>query len=185
MEDQATISDFVSETGSGEAPEDTSSEEKRYRDAEWLREQYIEKERSMSDIAGELGLSTSPVRRWLDRHGIETRSYIYYPDHLEHPVRSSWELDVANLLVNNGVEYEYEPMEIGYGENHTYTPDFVTDNYVIEVKGHIFEGNKVVEKAKAAMEHLNAAEYVVVGTELPADIHIPWQERERLLDLLE
>lgn len=43
-------------------------------DEAWLREQYIEKEKSSIEIARELEVSDSSVSRWLSRHGIETRS---------------------------------------------------------------------------------------------------------------
>jgi len=41
------------------------------------------------------------------------------------------------------------------------------------------------DKAEAAMNAVDKREYVVVGAELPADIHIPWEERERIRGLFE
>jgi len=41
------------------------------------------------------------------------------------------------------------------------------------------------DKAEAAMDALDEREYVVVGTELPADIHIPWEDRETIPELFE
>jgi 5-methylcytosine-specific restriction endonuclease McrA/DNA invertase Pin-like site-specific DNA recombinase len=41
---------------------------------QWLREEYIKKKRSASNIAEECGLTTGTVERWLDRHGIEQRT---------------------------------------------------------------------------------------------------------------
>lgn len=108
---------------------------------------------------------------------------ILEPDHLDHIVRSTWELEIADLLLDAGVDYEYESLEIIYGEGRTYTPDFVTDQYVIEVKGHIYSNE--VQKARAAMEHLNERDYVAVGTELPADIHISLENRAALHRLFE
>jgi len=46
----------------------------KYRDEAWLREQYIEEERSIRDIADECGCSCATVSDWLRRHGIETRN---------------------------------------------------------------------------------------------------------------
>jgi hypothetical protein len=45
-----------------------------YRDAEWLREQYRVQKRSTASIADECDCSKETIRRWLDRHGIGTRS---------------------------------------------------------------------------------------------------------------
>lgn len=106
-----------------------------------------------------------------------------YPAHLDHIVRSRWELAIANRLLAADVAYEYESIEIAYGEQRTYTPDFVTDNYVIEVKGHIYDNER--QKARAALRSLDEREYVVVGTALPADIHIPWDDREEVMDLFD
>ncbi|MFW6376734.1 MAG: hypothetical protein ACOC0F_02050 [archaeon] len=44
---------------------------RRYRDAEFLREQYVSQRKSSRDIAEMCGTSSSTVSRWLDRHGIE------------------------------------------------------------------------------------------------------------------
>ena len=49
------------------------SDEPKYRDEEWLREQYVERERTTTDIADELGCSASTVQLWLKKHGIGTR----------------------------------------------------------------------------------------------------------------
>jgi len=153
------------------------------RNEEWLREQYVEQGKSTVEIASELGVTVHPVRDYLREYDIEIRSNEFDPDHLPHRVRSSWELTVANLLCDAGVEYEYESLEIEYGNGRVYTPDFVTDDYVIEVKGRIYSNE--VEKANAAINQLTDREYVVVGTELPADIHIKLEERAALHDLFE
>ena len=81
------------------------------------------------------------------------------------------------------MDYKYESLVIEYGDGRTYTPDFVTDEYVIEVKGHIYSNE--VEKANAAMNYLDDRDYVVVGKELPADIHIDLEERAALHNLFE
>jgi hypothetical protein len=108
---------------------------------------------------------------------------ILRPSRLDHVVRSTWEADIAELLLDAGVEYEYESLEVHYGEGSTYTPDFVTDQYVIEVKGHLYEPEKVIKKARAAMSELDNRQYVVVGTAIPADIHLPWKNRSQITEL--
>ncbi len=128
-------------------------------------------------------MTTHPVQDYLTEYDIEMRSKEFDPDHLSHRVRSTWELAVANLLRDTGVDYEYESLKIEYGDGRTYTPDFVTDDYVIEVKGRIYSTE--IEKAEAAMNSLEKKQYVVVGTELPADIHIRLEERAALHKLFE
>jgi hypothetical protein len=112
------------------------------------------------------------------------------PDYLDHRVDSVPELVIADMLLDAGVVYENEGMKITYDDDRTYRPDFVTEDYVIEYKcqdwGEMY--NKEVtakDKAEAAMDALDEREYVVVGTELPADIHIPWEDRETIPELFE
>jgi hypothetical protein len=112
------------------------------------------------------------------------------PDHLDHTVDSVYEIKIADILLDIGVEYKNEGIEISYDTGRTYRPDFVTNNYVIEVKGEdwgMVYDKQVTDKqkAEAAMNALDKREYVVVGTELPADIHIPWENREAVRDLFD
>jgi transposase-like protein len=170
------------------------------RDEDWLRVQYVEKQRTTREISAEVGVVGETVRYWLDKHGIETRSKVMYPDHLNHRVIGDWELEIANLLHENEIVYTHESLSVTYTtlsdfdsdtrETHTYTPDFVTDEYVIEVKGARWsqihdEIGSEERKAQAAMNTLSEREYVVIGIELPCDIHISFDEREQLLDLFE
>ncbi len=46
----------------------------RYRDAEWLEEQYHENGLSQRDIADKCGVHQRTVRNWMQKHGIESRS---------------------------------------------------------------------------------------------------------------
>jgi len=62
-----TLSDF-----GGGVESDTPAEPK-YRDEEWLREQYVEEWRTAPEIAEEYGCGTTTVLKWLKRHGIERR----------------------------------------------------------------------------------------------------------------
>lgn len=144
-------------------------------------------------------LGHDPGRREMDQHGeYDSTTYmstfgswnvalvaaglepnkVLHPDHLAHPVRSRWELEIADLLLEANVSYDYEAMTIEYGNEREYTPDFITVDYVIEVKGDIYSNEH--EKAVAARNALSDRDYVVVGTALPADIHIPWEARHDL-----
>ena len=51
--------------------------------------------------------------------------------------RSGLEEKVADLLVELGVDYEYEETSYPYTIQHSYTPDFVLPNngVILEVKG--------------------------------------------------
>lgn len=104
----------------------------------------------------------------------------YEVSELSHPVRSSWEEDVATLLTTNDVAYEYEPeftLSVG-----SYYPDFVVDDCVIEVKG--FATERSVRKAKAFMRECSNHLYVAIGDEIPCDVHVPWDEREKVLEVV-
>lgn len=46
-----------------------------YKDADTLRELYVEKRLSQSEVADELNCSTATVCRWLEKSGIESRSF--------------------------------------------------------------------------------------------------------------
>lgn len=154
--------------------------------AEWLREQYWENCRTLADIGEKLGVYPKTVYTWMERHGIGVRASqgsLSHPNHLDHAVRSDWELVIADLLTDHDIPYQYESMSIEYGEGRTYTPDFVTDDYVIEVKGRLFDDGNEEQKARAAMDALHEREYVVIGTELPADHHFPWDERDAIIAL--
>ena len=51
--------------------------------------------------------------------------------------RSGLEKDVANLLTELGVSYEYETTKIAYQISHNYNPDFVLPNgTILECKGY-------------------------------------------------
>lgn len=45
-----------------------------YWDESWLHEQYVERERSTTDIASEIGCRRQTISKWLDKHDIEIRS---------------------------------------------------------------------------------------------------------------
>jgi hypothetical protein len=104
----------------------------------------------------------------------------YEVDELTHRVRSSWEEEIAKLLVENEIAYAYEEeFQLSIG---SYYPDFVGDSFVIEVKG--FSNERSVEKATYFMKEFPSYTYVVVGDEIPFDVHIPWERREEILEVL-
>jgi DNA-binding CsgD family transcriptional regulator len=160
------------------------------RNEQWMREQYCEQEKTTYEIADELSLSRTTVTKWLDVHEIERKSSVMDPDHLPHRVIGELELNIANCLRDSGIDYKYESLEVEYGENRTYIPDFATESYVIECKGRDWGKvyNKEVtdeQKAEAIMRQLDDREYVVVGIQLPCDIHIPREEHGTIQELFE
>jgi predicted transcriptional regulator len=161
------------------------------KDESWLREQYCEQERTMSEIGDELHVSITAVVNWMEKHDIERQGHsrIRDPEHLSHITRSQWEIKVATILSDSVSEYEYESARISYDDGRrTYIPDFETDDYIIECKGADWgeafgKEHTEEQKARAAMKQMDEKEYVVVGIELPCDIHIPWRNVDRLHDL--
>lgn len=99
---------------------------------------------------------------------------------LSHPVRSSWEEDVATLLQENDVRYTYEKeFELSIGSDYL---DFLLDSHAIDVKG--FATDRSITKATAFMREFPSYTYVVVGDEIPCDIHLPWERRSELLEVI-
>lgn len=99
---------------------------------------------------------------------------------LSHKVRSSWEEEIAKTLVEYGISYDYEQeFKLSVG---SYYPDFVVSNIVIEVKG--FSNERSITKATAFMNEFPEYTYVVVGDEIPCDIHIPWKERVTIIEVI-
>ena len=105
-----------------------------------------------------------------------------FVEELDHNVRSGWEKEVGLLLSENDIDYGYEEEIFELRKGCRYIPDFVLDDYVVEVKGQIFGNAK--EKAKLFLEQSDRC-YVVVGTEMPCNIHIPYQDREKLIELVD
>lgn len=99
----------------------------------------------------------------------------------EHVVKSGWEREIDLLLHHSEHDHEYEPEQFDIG-GRTYTPDFRVGDCIIEVKG--YDWGHAVERARGFMQSFPEKTYIVVGTELPSDVHIPWNERERLLSVL-
>jgi len=60
---------------------------------------------------------------------------------LQHYVRSTWEKKVGIILKNNNIEYKYEGVTLEL-DDCTYTPDFIINNILIEVKGYLSKSSK-------------------------------------------
>lgn len=175
-------------------PGGTTAQVSKLRDKEWLQEKYVDEQKSAGEIGTELDSCSTTVLHWLSKHGIETRCGKRDPDDLSHTVDSGWELSIARLMNSATVEYQHEAIEIPYViesddgyYSATYTPDYVTEDYVIEVKGcnwgqvHGSSDYDAERKAQAAMDYLDR-EYVVVGAALEhCDRHVPYEERREFI----
>lgn len=60
------------------------SNEKKYRDEQWLVDQYVSQRKGVVEIAEECGSSQSTVSYWLDKHEIDTRSVGGYEKDAKH-----------------------------------------------------------------------------------------------------
>lgn len=104
----------------------------------------------------------------------------YEVDELPHLVRSSWEEEIGKLLQKHEIAYQYEDeFELQYG---SYYPDFVLQSFVVEVKGWATDRSET--NARGFMQQYPSYTYIVVGDEIPCNIHIPWERRHDLVEVL-
>jgi len=72
---RGTVSYWMDKYDIDKRPPGCSQAEGEYKDESWLRETYVDNERSMSDIADEFDIGKSTVRYWLKKHGIGIRNH--------------------------------------------------------------------------------------------------------------
>lgn len=106
---------------------------------------------------------------------------VRYVEELGYQVDSSWEVDIGFLLKSLGMEHEREP-EFEIWDERSYFPDFQVGDIIIEVKGWADEYSE--EKAEYFTETYDDHTYVVVGDKMECDIHIPWEDREQLIQVV-
>lgn len=68
----STIREWADRYGINRREADEAPDE--LQDADWLREQYTGRRKSTTEIADEVGCTSTTVSKWLDRHDIELRS---------------------------------------------------------------------------------------------------------------
>jgi transposase-like protein len=79
-----------------------------WKDEEWLRKQYVERQKSIRQIADEQDCDEKTIRNWLIEHGIETRNYSK-----RHPAtREGRQYHDAEWLRRQYVELEQSTTEI-------------------------------------------------------------------------
>lgn len=71
--DDSTVRKYLREHGIEVRQKGDSPTPERLKDSDWLRGEYVDRDRSSLDIADELGCCAKTVRNWLERHSIKTR----------------------------------------------------------------------------------------------------------------
>jgi len=121
--DEKTIRNWLAEHGietrdySDRHP--ASREQRKYRDEEWLRTQYVDMEKTAATIADDCDVSRTTIYRWLDRHGINTRSVeearqitesrsVRLPDEDD-----AGDADTADIVQREGGQAQYKGPETG------------------------------------------------------------------------
>ena len=69
--------------------------------------------------------------------------------------RSSWELKFAQNLDSLGTSWEYEPFTLKLIGGSGYTPDFVVNNSIYEIKGYYWNDDEKFQLAKALYTSYN------------------------------
>lgn len=72
--------------------------------------------------------------------GKKTDGRRFWSEKLQVPFRSNWEIELAEIMTELGIKYEYEPERFYFrGEGESYLPDFYLPEYNVwvEVKGYM------------------------------------------------
>lgn len=93
----------------------------------------------------------------LSRKGIKRGNAQFYSERLKMTFRSSWEVELAELMTELGIRWEFEPRRIYFrAEKESYLPDFWLPDYNcwIEVKGYM--DKKSEKRCKLFRKHYGA-----------------------------
>jgi len=119
---------------------------------------------------------------WVSESDIFRTTDSVYVEETDRKVRSGWEAEIDRMLYDSELKYEYEPKIFDIGQQ-SYTPDFKVNDYIIEVKGRVVDRD--IKRAEKFMDTHSGFEYVVVGSYLPSDIHIDWDNRDELIKVVQ
>lgn len=100
-----------------------------------------------------------------------------------HTVRSNWEKEIDLSLHNSELNYRYEPKTFKLTDELTYTPDFIVEDIIIEVKGWPNDISK--KRAEIFLEEKPEYTYLVIGNKIPCDIFIAWEDRDILVEKIQ
>lgn len=118
---------------------------------------------------------------WVSRSDIFQTPSSVYVEETNRKVKSGWEAEMDRFLNDSDVDYEYESRVFDLGK-YSYTPDFLVDDKVIEVKGQVTDRD--IERAELFKENFPGYKYIVVGSSLPCDIHIKWDNMRSVLEVI-
>lgn len=96
-------------------------------------------------------------------------------------VKSTWEQEIDLLLHESGIQYAYEGAVFDLNTRR-YTPDFITGETAIEVKGWASDDD--IRRATEFLIMEPNWRYIVVGSEMPCDVYIAWEDRNELVNYL-
>lgn len=133
------------------------SDEPKYRDEQWLREQYVEQQRSRNEISEDLDCHPMTVGRWLKRFDIEVRSkteHLLSDPRLEDPdwlreryFDDGWDQSdiaeecgchtstVSNWFTRHGIEDQRSGSKLP--DERLDDPQWLREQYVQQEKGMI------------------------------------------------
>jgi hypothetical protein len=100
-----------------------------------------------------------------------------------HTVRSNWEKEIDLSLHSSELNYRYEPKTFNLTDELTYTPDFIVEDIIMEVKGWPSDISK--KRAEIFLEEKPEYTYLVIGNKIPCDIFIAWEDRDILVEKIQ
>lgn len=121
---------------------------KKLHDAEWLKEQYVDKEKTLPQIAEICNVSSSTVRSWMNNHGLETRKSTRELSRDYEKLKD--ESDLRNLYVSKG--YTINEIAEEYGISYKVIRTWLIE-FGIELRG-------VGQSAEMELEKLDSEEYL-------------------------
>lgn len=107
-------------------------------------------------------------------------------DKTGHKVASGWEEEVDLMLHESDMEYEYEGETFSI-EDTWNTPDFVSDDWILEVKSPA--GYRDKERLDMVGEYLRDEvdrEYIILGkdVDMPCNKFVEWEDRRDIISIL-
>ena len=92
-----------------------------------------------TNIKNHNGLYSTQTKEWIKKYAHGSNKQYSYKNLI---LKSKAEYELAVWLDNNNIKYIYEPCQFKYkdlyNKEHTYTPDFLINNKLYEIKGDIF-----------------------------------------------
>ena len=112
---------------------------------------------------------------------------------IPHIIRSSWEEEIALMLIDANIDYDYEvryPITINEKDCH-YNADFtfVIDSKKYVVEPHSWFHDSAIQKFEAFNEQYPNITFIVLSADRPTkkmcDIFIDWEDRNELMGKIE